>query len=91
MQFTGDVDSADNEEETDSELQERTQNGYDQDDTTNGRCFAYENGEAIDMPNSELNAFETPMGSLGCYLSNSYNVLRPNQLLRAKVKHETKL
>lgn len=87
------MDSADNEEETDSELQVRTQNGYGlgQDETNHGRCFAYENSESLELPNPEVNVSATPMGPLGCYLSNSYGVMRPNQLLRTKVKHETKL
>lgn len=91
--FPGDVDSADNEEETDSELQARTLNGYSVGGAgeLHGHCYSYENGESIDLPNPEVNMASTPISPLACYMSNSYGILRPNQLLRAKVKHETKL
>ncbi|XP_043277772.1 uncharacterized protein [Venturia canescens] len=91
----GDVDSADNEEETDSELQARTLNGFGLggggEETLHERCNSYEDGESIDSPKPERNVASRPISPQACYMINSYGPLRPNQLLRAKVKHETKL
>lgn len=51
------------------------------------RRHVYENNEENDItgPNIECSA------SNNCYSNNSHGVLRPNQLLRTRVKHETKL
>ncbi|XP_071559028.1 uncharacterized protein [Temnothorax nylanderi] len=84
----GDVDSADNEDETDSEAQMQTKahHGHNYDEILQRRHI-YENNEENDAPgpNVECGA------SNNCYLNNSHGVLRPSQLLRTRVKHETKL
>lgn len=51
------------------------------------RRHVYENNEENDVTrfNVECGA------SNNCYLNNSHGVLRPSQLLRTRVKHETKL
>ncbi|XP_063990999.1 uncharacterized protein LOC135169698 [Diachasmimorpha longicaudata] len=86
----GDVDSADNDEETDSELQGDVRNlhalGHENDVQ---RRFAFETEETIDHGNHAANGVLTSMGTL-CYLNNSY-ASRMNQMLKVKVKHETKL
>ncbi|XP_012274111.1 uncharacterized protein LOC105696305 [Orussus abietinus] len=91
----GDVDSADNEEETDSEIHHRgkADHGHVHDEIHHRRC-TFENEDAIDPPNPNPNIeilSPSVVNSSGCYMSNAYGVLRPNQLLRPKVKHETKL
>ncbi|XP_011312772.1 uncharacterized protein [Fopius arisanus] len=87
----GDVDSADNDEETDSEVQGNVRNlhalNHEHDVQ---RRFAFANEEAVDHGNSVTNSVLTSMGTLGCYLNNSYGS-RVNPLLKLKVKHETKL
>lgn len=51
------------------------------------RRHVYENNEENDVtgPNIECDV------SNNCYSNNSHSVLRPIQLLRTRVKHETKL
>ncbi|XP_046608614.1 uncharacterized protein LOC124299468 isoform X1 [Neodiprion virginianus] len=82
----GDVDSADNEEETDSELRIHSNNNH-----------AHNNNHQLRFQSNRNNTVEPPTSvpaitlTSSCYLSSTYGALRPNQLLRAKVKHETKL
>lgn len=89
--FSGDVDSADNEDETDSEAQMHTKvnHGHNYDEILQRRHI-YENNEGNDAtdPNEECVSNIT---SNNCYSNNSHGVLRPSQLLRTRVKHETKL
>lgn len=85
--FSGDVDSADNEDETDSEMQTKANHGHNYDEILQRRQV-YENNRENDAvePNAALN-----VTSNNCYLSNSHGILRSGQLLRTRVKHETKL
>lgn len=76
----GDVDSADNEEETDSELHFRVKNGC-----RHENRYAFENGK-IDICNLNLDSTRGAITQ-----NNSYGVLRPNPFFRTRVKHETKL
>lgn len=88
MSVLGDVDSADNEDETDSEAQMRTRaNHVHNHDDALQRRHIYENngGNHIVDINPECGA------SSNCYSNNFHGALRPNQLLRTRVKHETKL
>ncbi|XP_034946523.1 uncharacterized protein [Chelonus insularis] len=91
----GDVDSADNEDETDSELQgdAKYEQHLNQDDIFQRRFNFVNGGEVGDgtnTNNADTETVKSMEGSLGCYLNNSYGS-RVNQLLKAKVKHETKL
>ncbi|XP_066603249.1 uncharacterized protein [Prorops nasuta] len=86
----GDVDSADNEDETDSELQIRLKNSYERNYNEIGqRRFAFESTGTNEPSNSKPDT--SMILSSNCYSSNSYGALRPNQLFRTRVKHETKL
>lgn len=85
--FSGDVDSADNEEETDSELRIRGASNQAYGNNRQGR-FQPDRSNAVEPP-TPVQA--TVLNSANCYLSSTYGAPRPNQLLRAKVKHETKL
>ncbi|XP_046739433.1 uncharacterized protein LOC124407379 isoform X2 [Diprion similis] len=83
----GDVDSADNEEETDSELRIHSNNNR-----------AHNNNRQLRFQSDRTNTVEPStlvpaiiVNTSNCYLSSPYGAPRPNQLLRAKVKHETKL
>ncbi|XP_024943476.1 uncharacterized protein LOC107270325 isoform X2 [Cephus cinctus] len=89
----GDVDSADNEEETDSELQIRAKNNHvHSHEESRQRRYAFDNNETVDPPNPTPESTDSRViSSPGCFLSSTYGVPRSNQLLRAKVKHETKL
>jgi len=82
----GDVDSADNEDETDSEAQIQTKiNHCHNHDEVLQKRHIYENNEGNIDTNPEC-------GTSNCYPNNGvYGALRPSQLLRTRVKHETKL
>ncbi|KAF7997506.1 hypothetical protein HCN44_006077 [Aphidius gifuensis] len=81
----GDVDSADNEEETDYELQDNIKqlNNLSNDDNLTKRLTILHSDDSnnLNIDNDK---------SSDCYLNNSY-VPRVNQILKSKVKHETKL
>ncbi|XP_006619309.1 uncharacterized protein LOC102680768 [Apis dorsata] len=86
----GDVDSADNEEETDSEIHYRIKNNHGSNnhgETQQQQRFTFE-----DNKNEFLNSDSTAavIISGNSYLNNS-QLLRPSQLFRNRVKHETKL
>lgn len=85
--FSGDVDSADNEDETDSEAQMQTKihHSHNYDEILQRRHVYENNEENVTGPNVECGA------SNNYYSNNSHGVLRPNQILRTRVKHETKL
>lgn len=94
MLIAGDVDSADNEEETDSEVQIRTKNNHTHNHEDNRqKRYAYQRNNAIDPPNkiNPNSSVTAAVSSPNCFISSAYGIIRPNQLLRAKVKHETKL
>lgn len=85
------MDSADNEDETDSEVQIRTKANYGHNhDEGLQRCHMYENNER-NITNPNLECCASNITSNNCYPNNSHGILRPNQLLRTRVKHETKL
>ncbi|XP_020291822.1 uncharacterized protein LOC109858715 [Pseudomyrmex gracilis] len=85
----GDVDSADNEDETDSEAQIRTKITNHHHEILQ-RGHVYENNErSNDNLNSNCDAANVAPSN--CYPNNSYSALRPSQLFRTRVKHETKL
>lgn len=89
--FLGDVDSADNEEETDSEVHYRIKNNHgsnNHSETQQQQRFTFE-----DNKNEFLNSDSTAavIMSGNSYLNNSQGLLRPSQLFRNRVKHETKL
>lgn len=92
IMFVGDVDSADNEDETDSEVQVRTKvsHGYNHDQVTQRR-HVYENNERNDAADCNAHCSAFNVMSNNCYPNNSHGALRPNQLFRTRVKHETKL
>jgi len=87
ISFLGDVDSADNEDETDSEAQIQTKisHCHNHDEVLQKRHI-YENNEGNNIVDTNLEC-----GTSNCYPNNSYGALRPSQLLRTRVKHETKL
>ncbi|XP_016908714.1 uncharacterized protein LOC107995610 [Apis cerana] len=88
----GDVDSADNEEETDSEIHYRIKNNHGSNNHSETQQqqqrFTFE-----DNKNEFLNSGSTAavIVSGNSYLNNSQGLLRPSQLFRNRVKHETKL
>ncbi|KAL6437871.1 hypothetical protein ACFW04_004299 [Cataglyphis niger] len=88
----GDVDSADNEDETDSEVQIQTKTNHIRNQNKIlQRCHMYENNENNDIADPSLECDTSNVMSNNCYSSNSHSVFRPSQLLRTRVKHETKL
>jgi len=90
--FSGDVDSADNEDETDSEAQMQTKANYGHNyDEILQRRHVYENNEANNAAKLHAEYGVSNVTSNNCYSNNSHGVLRPGQLLRTRVKHETKL
>lgn len=92
MMLPGDVDSADNEDETDSEAQIQTKaNHVRNHNKILQRCHMYENNENNDVADPSLECDTSNVTSNNCYSSNSHSVFRPSQLLRTRVKHETKL
>ncbi|XP_057334483.1 uncharacterized protein LOC130673481 [Microplitis mediator] len=111
----GDVDSADNEDETDTELHhqqhhhQRDHNNKHTNIDNNTKQYIFTDNRQLSpqttaIDNSCLNTTDNLNNSttstavnssidndnLDCYLNNSYGS-RVNQLLKAKVKHETKL
>ncbi|XP_033224305.1 uncharacterized protein LOC117177628 isoform X2 [Belonocnema kinseyi] len=87
----GDVDSADNEEETDSEIQIRTKNDQNRIQKEHYNQFLCHNGYATNYSNSNLEISMIDRNSQFFFTNNMYCVPRINQLSRTKVKHETKL
>ncbi|GAB1863424.1 XK-related protein [Camponotus japonicus] len=88
----GDVDSADNEDETDSEAQIQTKANHGRNhNKALQKCHVYENNENNDVANPSLECNVSNIMSNNCYSNNSHSVFRPSQLLRTRVKHETKL
>ncbi|XP_017888060.1 uncharacterized protein LOC108629737 [Ceratina calcarata] len=95
----GDVDSADNEEETDSEVHYRVKNNH----VINHHCetqqqqqhqqqrFAFEENNKNEFVNPNSDSTMAAIVSGNSYLNNTQGLLRPNQLFRNRVKHETKL
>lgn len=92
MMLPGDVDSADNEDETDSEAQIQTKanHGHNHNKALQ-RCHLYENNENNDVADPSLECEASNVTSNNYYSNNSHSVFRPSQLLRTRVKHETKL
>ncbi|XP_018305959.1 uncharacterized protein [Mycetomoellerius zeteki] len=86
----GDVDSADNEDETDSEAQMKANHVHNYDEILQRRHI-YENNEENDAADPNVECGASNIMSNNCYSNNSHGVLRPGQLLRTRVKHETKL
>lgn len=80
----GDVDSADNDNETDSDIHTRTQNVQNHIEKVPSNQFLFQNNKTTNMSNSN------PESSSGSY-TNMYNIQRANQSHRTKIKHETKL
>lgn len=90
--LSGDVDSADNEDETDSEVQIQTKTNHIRNQNKIlQKCHMYENNENNDIADPSLECDTSNVMSNNCYSSNSHSVFRPSQLLRTRVKHETKL
>ncbi|CAK9817174.1 XK-related protein 6 [Anthophora quadrimaculata] len=91
----GDVDSADNEEETDSEVHYRMKNSHGSNNHNetqhHQQRFAFEDNNKNEFLNSNLDSTTTVIISGNSYLNNSQGLLRPSQLFRNRVKHETKL
>ncbi|XP_076763682.1 uncharacterized protein LOC143431064 [Xylocopa sonorina] len=85
----GDVDSADNEEETDSEVHYRMKNNHGE--MQQQQRFAFEENSKNDFLNSNPDSTMAVIMSGNTYLNNTQGLLRPNQLFRNRVKHETKL
>ncbi|XP_012171798.1 uncharacterized protein LOC100652055 [Bombus terrestris] len=90
----GDVDSADNEEETDSEVHYRMKNNHESNNHNETQQqqqqrFAFEDNNKNEFLNPDSSA--TVIMSGNSYLNNSQGLLRPSQLFRNRVKHETKL
>lgn len=83
----GDVDSADNEEETDSELRIHGNNNHAHNNNRQRR-YQSDRNNIVEPPTPVPT---TTLNTSNCYLTSTYGAPRPNQLLRAKVKHETKL
>ncbi|XP_048506240.1 uncharacterized protein LOC105684880 isoform X2 [Athalia rosae] len=83
----GDVDSADNEEETDSELRVHGNHKHTHNNNRQRR-YTSDRSDAVEPP-TPIPA--TTINIANCYLNNTYGAPRLNQLIRAKVKHETKL
>lgn len=87
--FSGDVDSADNEEETDSELHlpSKLQQMHDvKIKNVSSRNYLF--------GNNSINVLEETLrvtDSLSNGIPSSLGLLRSNQVFRSKVKHETKL
>lgn len=89
---SGDVDSADNEEETDSEVHYRMKNNHgpiNHDETQ--QHYSYEDNNKNEFISSNSDSTAAVVISGNSYLNNSQGLLRPNQLFRNRVKHETKL
>ncbi|EFN84142.1 uncharacterized protein LOC105183515 [Harpegnathos saltator] len=88
----GDVDSADNEDETDSEAQIRMKinHGHNHDEAVQRR-HVYENNEENNTAGCNTQCGTSNVMTNNCYPNNSHGALRPNQLFRTRVKHETKL
>lgn len=55
------------------------------------RRHIYENNEENDAADPNVECGASNIMSNNCYSNNSHGVLRPGQLLRTRVKHETKL
>lgn len=90
--FAGDVDSADNEDETDSEAQIRMKVNHSHNhDEVMQRRHVYENSEGNDPADCTTQCGASNIMSNNCYPNNLHGALRPNQLFRIRVKHETKL
>lgn len=92
--FPGDVDSADNEEETDSEVHYRMKNNHESNNHNETQQqqqqrFAFEDNNKNEFLNLDSSATVIMPGN--SYLNNSQGLLRPSQLFRNRVKHETKL
>ncbi|CAL7933437.1 unnamed protein product [Xylocopa violacea] len=85
----GDVDSADNEEETDSEVHYRMKNNHSE--IQQQQRFAFEENNKSEFLNSNPDSTTAVIMSGNTYLNNTQGLLRPNQLFRNRVKHETKL
>ncbi|XP_076641855.1 uncharacterized protein LOC143352831 isoform X2 [Halictus rubicundus] len=95
----GDVDSADNEDETDSEVQFRVKNGYghntyigeEEHQQHQQQRYVFEANGQNEFLHSNSDSTAAVVISGNSYLNNSQGVQRPNQLFRNRVKHETKL
>lgn len=88
------MDSADNEDETDSEARIRTRIHHHE--VPQQRAHEYENNErnnADQQPPNDPNCDAPNVAHpSNCYPNNnSHCALRPSQLFRTRVKHETKL
>ena len=92
----GDVDSADNEDETDSEVQFRMKNNHRHNNhgetqQQQQQQYAFEDDGKSEFLNSNPDPTAAAIISGNSYLNNSQGLLRPSQLFRNRVKHETKL
>ncbi|XP_078034123.1 uncharacterized protein LOC144468486 [Augochlora pura] len=94
----GDVDSADNEDETDSEVQFRVKNGYghnayvgEEEQQQQQQRYLIEANSQQEFLHSNSDSTTAVVISGNSYLNNSQGVQRSNQLFRNRVKHETKL
>nr|XP_012149599.1 PREDICTED: uncharacterized protein LOC100881066 isoform X2 [Megachile rotundata] len=92
----GDVDSADNEDETDSEVHFRMKNNHRH--NSNGETqqqqqqrYTFEDSNKNEFLHSNSDSVSAVIISGNSYLHNSQGLLRPSQLFRNRVKHETKL
>ncbi|KAG8038721.1 hypothetical protein G9C98_000276 [Cotesia typhae] len=87
----GDVDSADNEDETDTEQRDGIEGGkqyiFPERQMSQSQIEDCLPSEGLNSPSGAVSSIDD---SFDCYLNNSYGS-RVNQLLKAKVKHETKL
>ncbi|CAG5085245.1 Similar to XKR6: XK-related protein 6 (Homo sapiens) [Cotesia congregata] len=86
-----DVDSADNEDETDTELRDGIEGGkqyiFPDRQMSQSQIEDCLPSEGLNSPSGVISSIDD---NFDCYLNNSYGS-RVNQLLKAKVKHETKL
>ncbi|KAI4498082.1 hypothetical protein M0802_006906 [Mischocyttarus mexicanus] len=83
----GDVDSADNEEETDSELQVVIKEGHNcSSDRTQQRKYAQKDNDGTDLSSNNCDASTEIAISNNSHHNNLYGILRPNQLFKARLK-----
>lgn len=89
----GDVDSADNEDETDSETHIQTKSNYHchNHDKVLQKYHSHENSKSNDKVIPHLECGKSNGTTSNCYSNNFHSALRPNQLFRNRIKHETKL
>ncbi|KAK2579415.1 hypothetical protein KPH14_003273 [Odynerus spinipes] len=85
----GDVDSADNEEETDSELQVVMKEGHNcSSDRMQQRKYALKNNEGAELSSNNCDASTDVAISNNIHHNNLYGILRPNQLFKARKRNE---